>query len=83
MDCGMQPTREGLNPKASIAIVAAVIVLIFALQNAEEANVSVLVWDVNIPLWMVIAGSAVLGFVVGWFLGRGSGRRRAIAKLSD
>ena len=83
MDDGVQPTREGINPKAIIAIVAAVVVLIFALQNAEEANVSVLLWDVHIPVWMVIAGSAVLGFVVGWFLGRGSGRRRAIAKLSD
>lgn len=80
---GVQPKREGISPKAIIAIVIAVVVLIFAFQNADETNVSVLSWDLNVPLWFVIAATAGLGFVVGWLLGRASGRRRAIARLSD
>jgi uncharacterized integral membrane protein len=80
---GVQPTREGMNPKAIVAIVIAVLVVIFAIQNAETARIDVLFWGVDIPVWVVIAVTAVLGFVVGWILGRSSGRRRAIEKLTD
>jgi hypothetical protein len=31
----------------------------------------------------VIVGTALLGFVVGWLVGRGSGRRKAMRDLSD
>jgi uncharacterized integral membrane protein len=80
---GVQPVREGVNPKLIVAGIIAILLIIFALQNAEDANISMLFWDVNVPVYVVIAIVALLGFVVGWLLGRGSGRRRAMRDLSD
>jgi uncharacterized integral membrane protein len=76
-------SKEGPGAKTIVAIVAAVLIVIFALQNTDESDVDFLVWDAGIPLWVVIVVTAALGFVVGWFLGRASGRRRAIEKIAD
>ena len=80
---GVQPVREGPNPKLIVAGVIAIVLVIFAIQNAEDANISMMFWDLNVPVYVVIAVTALLGFVAGWLLGRGSGRRRAMRDLSD
>ncbi len=80
---GPKITREGPSPKTIVAIVVVVLLVIFGIQNAESAGISILFWEADLPVWLVIVVSAGLGFVIGWLLGRGSGRRRAIEKLSD
>lgn len=60
--------REGLGPKATAAVVAGVLLLIFVLQNLEDANVDFLFWDWDVAIALAIAIAAVLGFVMGWFL---------------
>jgi len=82
-DGGIEPTREGPNPKAIVAIVLVVLVVIFAFQNAESADVGFLFWEAQLPVWIVIAGTAVAGFIAGFLVGRSSGRRSAIRKLQD
>jgi len=82
-DEGLTTRREGASAKTVIAIAAAVLVGIFALQNLEDADVNFLLWDSAVPVSVVIAISAGLGFVVGWLLGRASGKRRAIEKIVD
>jgi uncharacterized integral membrane protein len=62
--------REGLSGKTIAAIVALVVLVVFMLQNRDRANVDFLFWDVEARLWVVIVIAAVLGFVIGWFLGR-------------
>jgi uncharacterized integral membrane protein len=78
-----QASKEGPNAKTIVAIVAILLVAVFGLQNMDGADIDLLFWDVDVPLWIVIAVSALLGFVIGWLLGRASGRRRAIERLTD
>lgn len=82
-DEGWTTKKEGTSAKTVIAIAAAVLVEIFALQNLADADVNFLLWDSALPVSVVIAISAGLGFVVGWLLGRSSGKRRAIEKIVD
>jgi len=79
-DGGIEPTREGPNPKAIVAIVLVVLVVILAFQNAESAKLHVLFWDADIPIWVVIAGTALTGFIAGWLVGRSRLKRRAMRR---
>ncbi len=76
-------SKEGPGPKTILAIVAAVLVLVFGLQNLDAANIRFLFWDLDTAVVIVIAVSAGLGFLIGWLLGRGSGRRRVLEDLTD
>jgi uncharacterized integral membrane protein len=58
--------REGLGGKAISLIVVGVLLLIFTLQNLEDANVDFLFWEWDIAIGAVILVAAVLGFVLGW-----------------
>jgi uncharacterized integral membrane protein len=72
--------REGPSVKLIVVGVAAVLLLIFIVQNATAFEVNLLFWDADVPLWILILGAAVIGFAVGWILGRirdGRGKERA------
>lgn len=58
--------REGLGGKAIALIVVGVLLLIFFLQNLDDANVDFLFWDWDVAIAMAIGVAAVLGFVLGW-----------------
>ena len=60
-----------------------VLLVVLGLQNMEDAEMEFLFWDGDFPVWLVVVVAAVLGFVIGWFLGRGSGKRRAIERIAD
>lgn len=75
--------KEGPSGKLIGAAIAGALLLVFVLQNTSSAEVNFLFWDGATPLWVLIVVSATLGLVIGWFLGRGSGRRAAIRKLKD
>jgi uncharacterized integral membrane protein len=75
-DQGWVEKREGLSGTTIVAIVAVVLLLVFVLQNADDAKVDLLFWDVTLSLWAVIVIGAALGFLVGWFLGRSRMKRR-------
>jgi uncharacterized integral membrane protein len=73
---GWRRRREGPSAKLVALGVLGVLLLVFVLQNLDEASVDVLFWDAEIPLWVPILLSAVLGLVAGLILGRLSARRR-------
>ncbi|HEX6844782.1 MAG TPA: LapA family protein [Actinomycetota bacterium] len=73
--------KEGPSGKLIGAGIAAILLLIFVLQNTNDADIDFLFWDGEVSLWVLIVVSAVLGFAIGWFLGRGSGKRAAIRKI--
>jgi uncharacterized integral membrane protein len=75
-------SKEGPGVKMIVAIVAIVLLVIFAIQNMDETDVDLLFWDLAVPFWVTIAISALLGFVIGWLLGRSSGKRRAIKRIA-
>ncbi|GMU80055.1 MAG: hypothetical protein AMXMBFR46_28420 [Acidimicrobiia bacterium] len=66
---GSQSGRS-ISTKQIIALVAGVIVVVLAIANSQKVKVDFLVGNVRWPLFIVIIGSAVLGWVVGWFMGR-------------
>ena len=47
-----------------------VIVVILALVNSQDIKVDFVVADVTLPLFVVIVGSALIGLIVGYFIGR-------------
>jgi uncharacterized integral membrane protein len=69
-------SRSGLDPKWIGAGVVAVLLVIFAAQNSERVDVDFLFFDAQVRVVTVIVISALLGFVIGWFVGRPNRRER-------
>jgi uncharacterized integral membrane protein len=67
-----------MGGKGAILLVAAVLLVIFILQNLDDANVDFLFWDWDVAIAVTIVVAAVLGFVIGWVFAWM--RRRAKAK---
>ena len=67
---------SGIRPRWILAGIAAVVLLIFAIQNSERVDVDFLFFDSQVRVVTVIVISAVLGFVVGWLLARPSRAER-------
>ena len=70
--------REGMGGKGIVLLVAAVLLVIFVLQNLDDANVHFLFWDWDVAIAVTIVVAAVLGFVIGWLFAWT--RRRAKVK---
>jgi len=68
--------RSGIRPRWIVAGVAAVLLLIFAIQNSERVDVDFLVFDAQVRVVTVIVVAGALGFVVGWLLARPSRAER-------
>jgi putative membrane protein len=52
----------------ALAVLLAVIVLAFAIQNLESVQVSLLFWSMSLPKIILILGTYVLGMFTGWGL---------------
>ncbi len=60
--------REGPGFTSAIVIAAAVLLVIFVLQNLDDANIDFLFWDWDVAIAIAIVVAAILGFVIGWFV---------------
>jgi uncharacterized integral membrane protein len=67
-----------MGGKALVLAVAGILLLIFVLQNLDDANIDFLFWDWDVAIAVAIVVSAVLGFVIGWIFAWM--RRRAKAR---
>ena len=86
MDDGVGPPGKGsgLSGKWIAVIVAGALLLIFAIQNAERVDVDFLFFDMQARVVTVIVVAAILGFVIGFFVGRPSkAERKAMKRGSD
>jgi uncharacterized integral membrane protein len=54
--------------RGTLAIVLLVAVLILAIQNRADVDVSFLIWTFRSPKILLILGTYVLGMVSGWGL---------------
>ncbi len=66
-------SQNRLQPHHIVIAVCAVLLLIFALLNIDDVRVDFAVDTVQAPLILVIFLCALLGFVIGWFVGRRRG----------
>ena len=67
---GSGGSGRSVSPKMVLAAILVVIVIVLAIANSQDIKVDFVVADITLPLFVVIVGSAVIGLVVGYFLGR-------------
>jgi uncharacterized integral membrane protein len=58
--------RRRLSGGAIASLSGAALLLIFMIQNSAKVRLEFFFWDFELPLWLLILGSAVLGALV-WF----------------
>ena len=63
-----------ITAKQVIIGVLVLVVVVLAIANLEDTKVDFVVADITMPLFLVIVGSALIGWVVGWFMARGRAR---------
>ena len=59
--------KEGIGFGTILGIGAAVLALIFIVQNTGSGTVEFLFWDVTMPTWVWALGLFLLGGVSGYF----------------
>lgn len=64
---------SGLSLGRILAFLLGAIVVLFAVVNLTEVSVNFLVFAVTLPLFLLIIGTAAVGFIAGVLL-RGRGR---------
>ena len=76
-----EPERSGPSTRWIIVIVAAVLLVIFALQIAARVDVDFFVFDTEARVVTVIVVAAILGFLIGYFVGRPSTVERKAMRM--
>ena len=61
---------RNISPKMVLVAILVVIVVVLAIANSQDINVDFVVTDITLPLFVVIVGAALIGLIVGYFLGR-------------
>jgi uncharacterized integral membrane protein len=64
------PSRSGITPRQILIGILAILLIAFAIANFEPVEVSFLLFDSRARVVTVIAVAGVLGFVIGYFVGR-------------
>ena len=69
-----RPSRWTAKRVASMALVVVLVVLV--LQNTSTTHLTLLLFQVSFPLWLLLGGMVVVSFLAGWLFGsRRRGRR--------
>lgn len=61
---------RNIGPKQILVGVLILVVVVLAIANSGRVTVDFVVGNVEMRLFLVIVGSALIGWVVGWFMGR-------------
>ncbi|HXV93722.1 MAG TPA: lipopolysaccharide assembly protein LapA domain-containing protein [Pseudonocardia sp.] len=72
---GPPPVERGrrITARQIAAIVIAVLVVVFIVQNRDRVRIELFTLTLSAPLWLLLTVMALLGLIVGLLLGR---RRR-------
>ena len=66
---GMRITWRGI-----VLVVIAVLLLVFAVQNLQSAPIKFLGMEIDVPVWLLVSGTFILGMVLGGVV-RGTARK--------
>ncbi len=58
-----------MKPKIIIILLLALFIVVFSLQNAEIVQIKLLFWDISCPRVILILVSAIIGLIIGIFIG--------------
>lgn len=61
---------RNISAKQVIIGVLILVVVILAIANSGKVKVDFVVGNIEMRLFVVIVGSALIGFLIGWFVGR-------------
>ena len=64
------PEPRGGVERRVLGGIRLVLLVIFAIQNSDKVDVDFLLFDAQVRVVVVILVAAVLGFLVGWAVGR-------------
>lgn len=70
-----------VSPRMIVGILIAVVLIVFIASNRDTVTVEFLVLDLNFPLWLTLAITAGLGFLVGMMFGGKRQKRRMRARM--
>ena len=75
---GPKRVEPGWRPTARevLGVLVLVLILVFALVNLEDAPIDLVVGQVTLPIFFVIAVPALIGFVIGLLFQHRRERRR-------
>ena len=59
-----------MKPKIVLLIVVIVLLLVLVIQNSQEAVLRILFWRIAMPQIIFVPLAVVLGFFLGYFVGR-------------
>lgn len=65
-----------ITPRRVLVVLLVAAAAAFVVQNTDTIDVSWLVFGFSAPLWLLTVILLLVGFVVGWFVGRPSRRDR-------
>jgi len=73
-----EPTSGGFRPSGRqiLGAVVAVLLIVFIAANNESVEVSLVFFKATLPLWVVLAVTALLGVVVGVGVGTRRTKRK-------
>lgn len=80
---GPAPEERRLGAGAIATIAGLALLVIFALQNRDDAQLDFLVWSFTWPLWLLTIASAVVGAFVWFGLGVMRRHRRRKERRED
>ena len=56
-----------MKPKTISLLLVLVLFAIILIQNSDATDVDLLLWEINMPLFILIISTVFLGWVLGWF----------------
>ena len=65
-----------MTPKTWAILIVSLLILIVMLQNIEGVNIQLLFWKIDIPLILLILLTAIMGFIIGYFISSISPKKR-------
>jgi uncharacterized integral membrane protein len=63
-------SENRIQPRHIVIGICLLVLLIFAVLNTDEVALDFVIDTVRAPLVLLIAICALLGFAIGWFVGR-------------
>lgn len=53
-----------------LPIVLAILAVIFIVTNTDRTDLTIVWFTITTPLWLTLTVTVLVGFIVGWFVGR-------------
>ena len=63
-------SSRSVTPKVILIGILVLVIVILAAVNSQKVKVDFVFGDFTVRLFTIIVGSAAIGWVVGWFMGR-------------